>query len=219
MDQDSIGHGAGPWSRPHFSRWGPSSLSQKGGRAPIFGHVYCGQTAAWIKMPLGMEGGLGLHDILLDGDPAPSRLKGHIPQLLANVRCGQTAGGTKMPLGIEVGLGPGDFVFDGDPARPRKKGHIHSHPIFGPYVYCDQTAGWMKTPLSMEVDLGPGHIVLDRVPAPLKRSTATHPLFGPCLLWPWSPVSATAELLLSQVTDYVTLCTMFAFCQRINKWK
>jgi len=26
---------------------------------PIFGPLYCGQTAAWIKMPLGMEVGLG----------------------------------------------------------------------------------------------------------------------------------------------------------------
>jgi len=33
--------------------------------------VYCGQTAGWIKMPLGMEVGLGQGDIVLDGDPAP----------------------------------------------------------------------------------------------------------------------------------------------------
>jgi len=33
-------------------------------------HVYCGQTAGWIKMPLGTEGGLGAGDIVLDGDPA-----------------------------------------------------------------------------------------------------------------------------------------------------
>jgi len=56
----------------------------------------------------------------------------------------------------------------------------------------------MKTPLSMEVDLGPGHVVLDGVPAPRKRGTAApFPLFGPCLLWPQSPISATAERLLT----------------------
>jgi len=33
--------------------------------------VYCGQTAGWIKMPLGTEVGLGPGDIVLDGDPAP----------------------------------------------------------------------------------------------------------------------------------------------------
>jgi len=27
--------------------------------------------AAWIKMPLGIEVGLGLGDFVLDGDPAP----------------------------------------------------------------------------------------------------------------------------------------------------
>jgi len=32
-------------------------------------HVYCGQTAGWIKMPLGMEVGLGPGDVVLDGDP------------------------------------------------------------------------------------------------------------------------------------------------------
>jgi len=37
-------------------------------------HVYCGQTAGWIKMPLGTELGLGpgMHTVL-DGDPAPPR--------------------------------------------------------------------------------------------------------------------------------------------------
>ena len=32
--------------------------------------VYCGQTAGWIRIPLGMEVGLGPDDIVLDGDPA-----------------------------------------------------------------------------------------------------------------------------------------------------
>jgi len=33
--------------------------------------VYCGQTVGWINMPLGREVGLGLGDIVLDGDPVP----------------------------------------------------------------------------------------------------------------------------------------------------
>jgi len=33
--------------------------------------VYCGQTAGWIRIPLGMEVGLGSGDIVLAGDPAP----------------------------------------------------------------------------------------------------------------------------------------------------
>jgi len=32
--------------------------------------------AAWIKMPLGMEVGLGPGDFVLDGDPAPPSSKG-----------------------------------------------------------------------------------------------------------------------------------------------
>ena len=53
----------------------------------------------------------------------------------------------------------------------------------------------MKTQLGTEVDLGPGHVVLDGVPAPAKGAQEP-PLFGPCLLWPRSLISATAELLL-----------------------
>jgi len=46
--------------------------SPKRGEAPQFSaHVYCDQTAAWIKMLLGTEVGLGLRDIVLDGDPSP----------------------------------------------------------------------------------------------------------------------------------------------------
>jgi len=40
--------------------------------------VYCGQTAGWIKMPLGREVGLGPGDIVLDGYQAPlTHGKGH----------------------------------------------------------------------------------------------------------------------------------------------
>ena len=46
-----------------------------------------------------------------------------------------------------------------------------------------------------KVDLGAGHIVLDGFPALRERGTAPS-LLGPCLLWPRSPISATAELLL-----------------------
>ena len=74
---------------------------------------------------------------------------------------------------------------------PRKKGTPTSAQFLD-HVYCGQMAVWMKTPLGTEVDLGPGHIVLDGVPAPAKGAQQP-PLFGPCLLWPRSPISATAE--------------------------
>ena len=67
--------------------------------------------AAWIKMPLGMEVGLGPGDFVLDGDPAPlSKNRGTAAPNFWLVYCGQTAGWIKVPLGTEVGLGPGDIV-------------------------------------------------------------------------------------------------------------
>jgi len=34
---------------------GDPASPPKGAQPPISGHVYCGQTAGWIKMPLGTE--------------------------------------------------------------------------------------------------------------------------------------------------------------------
>jgi len=118
----------------------------KGQSPPIFGHVYYGQTAVWIKMPLGTEVSLGLHDIVLDEDSTPLPSRGTAPQFSANVHCSQTAGWTKMPLCMEEGLGPGDFVFDGDPATTEKRAHP-PHPIFGPCLlwtnsWMDENATW-----------------------------------------------------------------------------
>jgi len=48
--------------------------------------------------------------------------------------------------------------------------------------------------LGTEADLGPGHIVLDGDPDPPRERGTAVPLFGPCPLWPRSPISATAEL-------------------------
>jgi len=51
MHQDATWYGGKPQPRQLCVRWGPSPLSQKG-RSPKFSaHVYCGQIAAWIKMP------------------------------------------------------------------------------------------------------------------------------------------------------------------------
>ena len=71
--------------------------------------------AAWIKMSLGMELGLGPGDFMLDGDPAPPPKKGErSPQFFsAHVYCGQTAGLMKLVLGMDVDISPGDFVLDG----------------------------------------------------------------------------------------------------------
>ena len=94
--------------------------------------------AAWVKMLLGMELGLGLGDFVLDGDEdlarrSPPKKGGGAPQFSAHVYCGQTPGWIKRPLGMEVGLGPGHIVLDGDPAPSPKRGQS---PQFSAHFYC-----------------------------------------------------------------------------------
>jgi len=81
--------GLGP-TKPHCARWRPSSLPPKRGQSPRFSaRVYCGQTAAWIKMPLDMLVGLGPGDFVFDGVPATPEIRAHHPtQFLAHVYCG-----------------------------------------------------------------------------------------------------------------------------------
>jgi len=127
MDQDSTWRGGGPWSRPHCTRWGPSYPPQKGGRVPQFSaHLYCGQTAGCIKMPLGMKVGLRPGDFVLDGTQPPPQ-KGAEPPIFVHVYCDERAGWIK-PLGMKLGLGPGHTVLNRGPTSPpHKKG---AHPNF-----------------------------------------------------------------------------------------
>jgi len=108
-----------------------------------------------------------------------------------------------MPLGMEVDFGPGHIMLDGDAAFSSKGAQPL---IFGPYLLWPKGAqqkkdtapplsgprllwsnGWM--PLGTEVDLGPGHIVIvldwDQLPP---KGAQQPPFFGPCLLWPRSPI-------------------------------
>jgi len=77
MHQDATEYSCRPQPRGLCVAWGPSPPPQKGGGASQFsGDISCGQMAPWIKMPLGMEVGLGPDDIVLYGDPAPLPKKG-----------------------------------------------------------------------------------------------------------------------------------------------
>jgi len=102
----------------------------------------------------------------------------------AHVCCDQMAECIKIPLGTEVGLGRGDFVLDGNPVLPPKKG---AHPQFSAHVCCGR---WMDQDASATWHGDrprPSGIVLDGDPAPplLKGGGhSSHPIFGPCLLWP-----------------------------------
>ena len=146
------------------------------------------QDATWY-----MEVGLSPGDFVLDGDPAPAP-KGAEPQPIFDAR-----------LLWPNGCMDQDATWYGGRPRPtrhcdrcgpsyRQKKGTPTPPNFWPVSIVAKMTGWMKTPLATEVDLGPGHIVLDGVPAPPKGNSSP-PIFGRCLLWPRSPISATAELL------------------------
>jgi len=115
---------------------GIQPLSQKKWAEPppqFSANFYCGQTAGWIKIPLGMDVGLSPGDFVLDGTQSPpSPKRGRNPQFSAHVYCGETAAWINMPLVTEVGLGTDDIVLDGDPAPLPKKGAEPPFPNFRP---------------------------------------------------------------------------------------
>jgi len=146
MHRDGTRHGGGPWSRPHCARWGRSSPLKKGQSPPFSAHSYCGQMAACIKMPLGMEVGLSPSLDVLDGDPTPSPKRGGAHNFRpTSIVSKRLHGSRKMPLGT-------------NPTLPPLKGH---RPQFSANVRCGQTAGWTKMPLGVEAGLGPGDFVFD----------------------------------------------------------
>jgi len=61
----------------------PLPSPERGGAPQFSAHVYCGQTAGWIKMVVGVKVGLSPGDFMLDGDPAPSQ-KGRNPQIFGS---------------------------------------------------------------------------------------------------------------------------------------
>ena len=174
MDQDATWHGARPRPRRLCVRWGPCSPSQKGDEAPqIFGpcllcqnglidhpapppqkgggaptqfsaHVYCGQTAAWIKMPLGTEVGFGANGIVLDGDPVPpSPKREHNP--LANFRpmsiVAKLLDGSRWHLAGRWALIQATLCYMGTQLLSPQKG-TEPPPIFGPCLLW--LNGWME---------------------------------------------------------------------------
>jgi len=120
-------------SQGNFVLHGDQSPSPTKGRTPPkkSAHVYCGQMAGWIKMPIGMEVGLGLRDIVFDVDPASPRKMGTPTptQFLAHVYCGQMVGWMKTPLGREIDLGSHHIVLDEVPA-PEKGAQYPPPPLF-----------------------------------------------------------------------------------------
>jgi len=93
--------------------------------------------AGWIKMPLGMEVGLG--DFVVDGNPAPPPQllkKGAEPPIFGpSIVAKRLDQDGTWQVGMEVGLGSGHIVLDVDPAPPAK-GAQQSPSPFVVHVYC-----------------------------------------------------------------------------------
>ena len=191
MDQDGIGTKVGLAPGHIVLDGDPAPPPQKKwGTAPQFSaHVYCGQTAGCIKMPLSTEVSLGPGDIVLDWDPAPP--KGAQPPPIFGPCILWPNGCLHQDTTWYAGRPrPRGHVLDGDSGLPPLK--VHS-PQFSAHLSCGQTAGWTKMPLGMEVGLGPGDFVLDGDPVPSEKGYIPHPIFEPCLLWPngWMDQDAT----------------------------
>ena len=65
---------------------GTQPPSLKRGRRPppqFLAHFYCGQTAAWIKIPLGTEVNVSLGNVVLDGVRAPPK-RGTVPPVFSS---------------------------------------------------------------------------------------------------------------------------------------
>jgi len=78
----------------------PVAPSPKGGRTPKFlAHVYCDQTAGWMKLIFCMVVGLSPGEFVLDWDTAPSPKRGRAPSpilrvVVENFEIGPEVGGT-----------------------------------------------------------------------------------------------------------------------------
>jgi len=80
-----------PRTSPYCVRWdsAPTAPPPKKGAQPQFSaHICCGQTAGWVKIPLGTKVGLGPGRTVLGRDPAPP--KGAQLPIFGRVYCGQT---------------------------------------------------------------------------------------------------------------------------------
>jgi len=191
---------------------GNTAPSHKGVELPpqFSAHFYCGQTAGCIKMTLGMEVELGPVHIVLDGDTAPLPKREQSPQFSAHLYLWQNCwmhqdatwyGGRPQPRRLCVRWGPSPYPKVAEP-----------HPIFGPRLlwpndcmdqenfgpcllwpngWMDEDAAWYESRPRLRPHCS------RRGPS-FREGAQQLPSFRPiCLLWPPSPISATAELLFA----------------------
>jgi len=108
-------------------------------------HVYCGQTARWIKMPLVTEVNLGPGDVVLDGVAAPSK-RGTAPPVFHS--CLLWPNGWMDEDTTWYGSRPRyrPHCVRRGPSSPRK-GHSSPPPLFGPCLL------WPRSPISATDEL------------------------------------------------------------------
>jgi len=180
---------------------GDAALLPKMGQSPQFSaHVYCGQTARCINMPLGMDLGLSPDDIMLDGYPVHPPQKGDGPPSPIFGPCLFWPHGWAVQDGTWRGGIPWSrhIVLDVEPAPFPQKG-AEPPPQFWAHLYCCQAAGCIKMPLGMEVSLGPGNFVLhgDPVPSPKRGGSpqfSAHVYCGQTAAWMKMPVGTEVGL-------------------------
>ena len=114
---------------------GTQPPTQKG-RSPtkFSAHVYCSQTAAWIKMPLGTEVDLGIRDIVFDVDPATPRKRAHPPHPIFG-RCLLWPNGWMDEDAAWYGRRPRPRPHCSRPG-PSSRERGTAAPLFSAHVYC-----------------------------------------------------------------------------------
>ena len=104
-------------------------------------HVYCGQTAGWIKVALGMDVGLCSGRIVLDEGKAPLPQKGRSLPILAHAIVAKRLGGLTRHLARKYISAPFHFVLDWFPAIG-ERGTAAPPPLFG------QCLLWPRSPIA-----------------------------------------------------------------------
>jgi len=132
MHQDATWYGGRLQPRRLCVRWGPSPYPKRGGAPQLSAHVYCGQTAAWIKMQLGKEVGLGLCDTVLDENTPAPPLKGHSPHNFRPMSVvAKRLDGLRCHLVWRYILAQATLCSIGTQLSPEKRAHTHP-PNFWP---------------------------------------------------------------------------------------
>jgi len=155
-------------------------LPPKGYSPQFSAHVYCGQTAVCIRIPLRTEVRFGLGDIVLDGDPTPLPSLSCLSCPVCDVRALGPNGWTDQDETWHAGRPrPWPHCVRWGPSSPSPK--WHSPPsIFGPYLLrpngcMDQDVTWYGArprPRRLCVRWGPS-------PLPPKRGGAPFSYFWP----------------------------------------